>query len=147
MSQGRWEVADGYAGDVSPRETWDRLAADAGAVLIDVRTDAEWNYVGVTDLSALGREQINISWLTFPGSVKNEAFVAEVKAACPEPDTTILFLCRSGQRSASAAKAMTEAGYANCYNIAEGFEGDTDDDAHRGSQNGWKVRGLAWKQG
>ena len=73
--------------------------------------------------------------------------VAKVRAACPEPDTTILFLCRSGQRSASAAKAMTDAGYANCYNIAEGFEGDKDDAGHRGSKNGWKVRGLAWKQG
>ena len=140
-------MADGYSGDLSPRETWDMLAADAGAVLIDVRTDAEWNYVGVTDLSALGREQINISWLTFPGNLKNEAFVAEVRAACPGTDTPILFLCRSGQRSASAAKAMTDAGYTKCYNIAEGFEGDKDDAAHRGSKNGWKVRGLAWKQG
>ncbi len=142
-------MADGYAGDVSPTETWEMLAADAGAIVIDVRTDAEWNYVGVTDLSALGasREQINISWLTFPGNVKNEKFVAEVQAACPGADTTILFLCRSGQRSASAAKAMTEAGYTNCYNIAEGFEGDKDDAGHRGSKNGWKVRGLAWKQG
>ena len=142
-------MADGYAGDVSPTETWDMLAADAAAVLIDVRTDAEWNYVGVTDLSALGagREQINISWLNFPGNVKNENFVADVQAASPRPDTTILFLCRSGQRSASAAKAMTDAGYANCYNIAEGFEGDKDDSGHRGAKNGWKVRGLAWKQG
>ena len=140
-------MADGYAGDVSPTETWNMLAADNRAVVIDVRTDAEWNYVGVTDLSALGREQINISWLTFPDNVKNEAFVAEVRAACPGTDTTILFLCRSGQRSASAAKAMTDAGYTKCYNIAEGFEGDKDDDAHRGSKNGWKVRGLAWKQG
>ena len=142
-------MADEYAGDVSPRETWDMLSADADAVLIDVRTDAEWNYVGVTDLSALGagREQINISWLKFPGNVKNENFVNQVQAACPGADTTILFLCRSGQRSASAAKAMTDAGYANCYNIAEGFEGDQDDAGHRGSKNGWKVRGLAWKQG
>jgi rhodanese-related sulfurtransferase len=144
---GRISVADGYAGDLSPKETWDKLAADADAVLIDVRTDAEWNYVGVTDLSALGRDQINISWLTFPGNLKNENFVAEVSAACPEPTTTILFLCRSGQRSAGAAKAMTEAGYANCYNIAEGFEGDKNDDGRRGTTNGWKVRGLAWTQG
>jgi len=140
-------VAEGYAGDLTPAETWNLLAAEPGAVLIDVRTDAECNYVGVTDLAALGKEQINISWLTFPDNVKNENFVAEVRTAFPNPETTILFLCRSGQRSASAAKAMTEAGYSNCFNIAEGFEGDKDDANHRGTKNGWKVRGLAWKQG
>ncbi len=142
-------MADGYAGDVSPTEAWDMLAAGTGAIVIDVRTDAEWSYVGVTDLSTLGegRKQINISWLNFPGNVKNENFVAEVHAVSPGTETTILFLCRSGQRSAGAAKAMTEAGYKNCYNIAEGFEGDKDDAGHRGSKNGWKVRGLAWKQG
>ena len=140
-------MAEGYAGDLTPGETWNLLAAEPGVVLIDVRTDAEWNYVGVTDLAALGKEQINISWLTFPGNVKNENFVAEVRTAFPNPDTTILFLCRSGQRSASAAKAMTEAGYSNCFNIAEGFEGDKDETGHRGTKNGWKVRGLAWKQG
>jgi|TARA_B100000315_G_C14501631_1_gene552615 rhodanese-related sulfurtransferase len=139
-------VADGYAGDLSPIETWEMLAGDKGSVLIDVRTEAEWNYVGVTDLSALSKEQINISWLTFPGNVKNEEFVTQVRAACPEPDTTILLICRSGQRSASAAKALTEAGYGSCYNVAEGFEGDKDDSAHRGAKNGWKVCGLAWTQ-
>ncbi|NQV56359.1 MAG: rhodanese-like domain-containing protein [Rhodospirillales bacterium] len=123
------------------------LADDSASIVIDVRTDAEWAYVGVTDLSQLSKEQINIAWVTFPGNVKNENFVAEVKAACPDAETTILFLCRSGVRSAGAAKAMTEAGYKNCYNVAEGFEGDKDDAAHRGSKNGWKVRGLAWKQG
>jgi len=140
-------MVEGYAGDLTPAETWDLLAAEPGAVLIDVRTDAEWNYVGVTDLAALGKKQINISWLTFPGNVKNENFVAEVRTAIPNPDTTILFLCRSGQRSAIAAKAMTEAGYSKCFNIAEGFEGDKDEAGHRGTKNGWKLRGLAWKQG
>ncbi len=135
-----------YAGDVSPQEAWDILTNEEGASLVDVRTGPEWAFVGVTDLSSIDKEQINISWQVFPAMEVNPNFADEVKAACQDPDAAILFLCRSGQRSQGAAAALTAAGYKRCYNITEGFEGGLDDDKHRGSSGGWKVRSLPWIQ-
>ena len=135
-----------YAGDLTPEETWEILKNEQSAVLIDVRTAAEWNYVGVADLTSLGKEQLTISWVTFPGNLKNENFVAEVEAACPDKDAKVISICRSGVRSISSSDALTKAGYTQAYNVLEGFEGNKDDTSHRGSVGGWKVRGLPWKQ-
>ncbi len=137
---------DGYAGDLTPEETWEILKNEESAVLIDVRTAAEWNYVGIADISSLGKEQLTISWVTFPGNQKNENFVAEVEAACPNKDAKVISICRSGVRSISTSVALTEAGYSQAYNVLEGFEGDKNDDEHRGHAGGWKVRGLPWVQ-
>jgi len=136
-----------YAGDLSPKEAWTLLESDASAVLIDVRTRAEWTYVGVPDLSPLNKRTVFIEWQEFPGGTRNQEFGAQVEDLELGKDTPLLFLCRSGARSAAAATLMTEKGYARCYNVAEGFEGDPDDARHRGSVNGWKVRGLPWMQG
>ncbi len=136
-----------YAGDLSPVETWELLNAEQDAVLIDVRTDAEFTYVGGPDMSGLTNPAHKISWVLFPDMKRNPHFEDAVREAVPSPETPILFLCRSGVRSLAAAKALTALGYQRCYNIAEGFEGDKDDDAHRGTVNGWKVRGLPWVQG
>ncbi len=138
---------DEYAGDLSPKETWELMQDDKRAVLVDVRTDAEFAYVGGPDPKAFKNPLVKISWILFPGMDRNSHFEDSVRDAVPEKDTPILFLCRSGQRSAAAAKAMTALGYARCYNIAEGFEGDKDGAGHRGTVNGWKVRGLPWVQG
>lgn len=135
-----------YAGDVSPLEAWEMLKADPSAVVVDTRTDAEFAYVGGPDLGDLPNPLFRISWKVFPDMAQNPDFEAAVKSAVPDGAVKILFLCRSGVRSAAAAKAMTEQGYGECYNIAEGFEGDKNADAHRGTVNGWKVRGLPWKQ-
>ncbi len=140
-------MSDEYAGDLSPRESWDLLQEDKSAVLIDVRTDAEFAYVGGPDPKSMKNAFLKISWIMFPGMDRNPHFEDSVRDAVPGKDTPILFLCRSGQRSASAAKALTALGYTRCYNIAEGFEGDKDADNHRGTVNGWKVRGLPWVQG
>ncbi|MBO6518589.1 MAG: rhodanese-like domain-containing protein [Rhodospirillales bacterium] len=140
-------MSDEYAGDLSPRESWDLLQEDKSAVIVDVRTDAEFAYVGGPDPDAMKNTFLKISWITFPGMDRNPHFEDAVRDAVPDKDTPILFLCRSGQRSASAAKALTALGYTRCYNIAEGFEGDKDADKHRGTVNGWKVRGLPWVQG
>jgi len=139
-------MPDNYAGDVPPKKAWDILGSEKDAVLIDVRTDAEWVYVGLPDLARLGKEPVKIAWQEFPAMQVNPKFVDAVKAAAPKKDAPLLFLCRSGQRSKSAAIAMTAAGYERCYNIAEGFEGDKDANAHRATLNGWKVAGLPWKQ-
>ncbi len=136
----------GYAGDVSPKDAWDMLARDPDAKLVDVRTDAEWKYVGLPDVSGLGKRTITIAWKTFPEMAQNPEFVREVESAGVKPDDTVLLLCRSGQRSASAARALTERGFKAAYNVAEGFEGDKDETGHRGRANGWKVHGLPWVQ-
>jgi len=136
----------GYAGDLSPMEAWKLLESEPSAVLVDVRTRAEWTYVGGADLSPLNKKPVLLEWQTFPEGQRNARFADELDAAGVERDAPILFLCRSGARSAAAAKLMTERGYTRCYNISEGFEGDADADRHRGRINGWKVRGLPWSQ-
>jgi rhodanese-related sulfurtransferase len=136
---------------VSVEDTWARLAADPGAVLIDVRTVAEWSYVGIADLSTIGKQPILIEWQTFPSSQVNAAFVDQLKdalaAVAADQSSELLFLCRSGVRSLRAAEAMTAAGFTRCRNVADGFEGPLDPDRHRGRLGGWKAKGLPWVQG
>ncbi|MFO1113650.1 MAG: rhodanese-like domain-containing protein [Rhodospirillales bacterium] len=136
-----------YAGDVSPSRAWELLRAEADAVLIDVRTPAEWNYVGVPDLAKLGKKPVFLPWLFFPSMEVNPQFAEALEAAHLGQNAPLLFLCRSGVRSRAAAVAMTARGYGRCYNIASGFEGDPDPARHRGAVNGWKVDGLPWVQG
>lgn len=138
---------DSYAGDIGPKEAWALLEHESEACLIDVRTEAEWRYVGLPHLAALGRDTLCLSWLTYPDNAPNTTFVDQVMAQGIRPDQTVLLLCRSGQRSRSAAIALTARGYARCYNVAEGFEGDRDEAGHRGSVGGWKIAGLPWVQG
>lgn len=134
-----------YAGDLTPQQAWDMLAADEAAVLVDVRTSAEWQWVGGADLSSLGKRATGVEWMRSSGE-PNERFVDELGEVGVGPDTAVLFLCRSGGRSAAAAKAATAAGLGPAYNILGGFEGDPDAEGHRGTVNGWKVDGLAWRQ-
>jgi len=144
-----FEMPDGeYAGDVSCQDAWDALAADPQALLVDVRTQVEWQLIGKPDLSSLGQEPVYLQWVTMQGVNKN--FVDELKAALEErgaaADTPIYFMCQSGGRSKMSAMQCTELGYSACYNIAEGFEGDLDEHQHRNSISGWKVAGLPWAQ-
>lgn len=140
-----------YAGDVTPKAAWEMLAADPKAQLVDVRTMAEWNFVGVPDLSGLGRRVHCIEWQSFPTMTVNPGFAQEaaaaVTAAGGDPQAPVLLLCRSGARSRAAAMALTAMGFARAYNIAGGFEGDPDGEHHRGRINGWKANGLPWRQG
>ena len=132
-----------YKGDIYPQETYERLTQSDNAVLIDVRTDAEWAFVGFPAIEPL----LRISWQAFPTMEHNSDFVAQVEAAGVPKTAEIFLICRSGQRSASAATALTQAGFENCYNVAEGFEGNKDADGHRGTVGGWKHAGLPWIQG
>ena len=139
-------MTDGYAGDITPKDAWDLLQKDPKAVLVDVRTHAEWAYVGLPDLSPLGKDLRMISWVLFPKGDVNPEFTDDLEDQVADKDATVLFLCRSGVRSIAAAKAATEAGYAKSYNILTGFEGDKDVANHRGTMGGWKVDGLPWVQ-
>tara|TARA_Y100000813_G_C24003582_1_gene277027 strand:+ start:157 stop:579 length:423 start_codon:yes stop_codon:yes gene_type:complete len=139
-------MSDGYAGDISPEDAWKVLETDPKAVLVDVRTHAEWAYVGLPDVSSLGKDLKMISWVLFPKGDINTEFVDDLEDQVPDQDATVLFLCRSGVRSIAAAQAATQAGYAKSFNILTGFEGDKDDAQHRGTVGGWKVAGLPWVQ-
>ena len=137
----------GYAGELAPSEAWALLERDPSAILIDIRTTAEWSWVGVPDVSKLGRTLQFSSWITFPGMRPNPDFLIEVRQlAGVDHARPLLLICRSGVRSALAAAALTRAGHTQCYNVSEGFEGDHDANGHRGTLGGWKVAGLPWKQ-
>jgi rhodanese-related sulfurtransferase len=137
-----------YAGDITPLEAWTLLSDNPNAVLVDVRTDAEWRFVGVPDLSSLGRDVVYIEWNTAGGS-RNANFVDELKErvqpASVDQERPVIFLCRSGNRSIGAAEVATELGITPAYNVLDGFEGHLDARGHRG-ESGWRAVGLPWKQ-
>lgn len=156
----------GYAGDVTPAQAWELLRENPDAVLVDVRTRAEWQFVGVPDASELGRRVRFIEWIDFPSGNPNPGFVEQLRAELqdavagesagagaesgggPEDETAkapVLFLCRSGGRSIGAATVATSAGLGPAYNVLEGFEGGRDARGHRGAA-GWRAAGLPWCQ-
>ena len=137
----------GYAGEISPADAWRRLERDRRAHLVDVRTQAEWAFVGLPDLSSLGRKLVQVSWQLFPDMRPNEDFLTQLAAAGIDPADPVLLLCRSGARSRAAAEYLTEIGYAEAWNVTDGFEGGADRQGHRGVVSGWKAGGLPWRQG
>lgn len=138
--------ATDYAGDVTPQQAFDALKRDAKAALVDVRTQAEWSFVGLPDLRAAQRQPVLVEWQVFPAMARNPDFAADLARAGIEKGQPLYFLCRSGARSRAAAIAMTAQGYGPCYNIAGGFEGNRDTDGHRGTVEGWKAAGCPWRQ-
>jgi rhodanese-related sulfurtransferase len=137
--------------EVLPHEAWEALK-DRKSVLVDVRTKAEWSFVGIPDVSGLDQELIQVEWLAFPEMSVNPEFTGELFSRFGDrfPDK-IFFICRSGVRSLDAAEYVTdvlrEIGRKTlCINVAEGFEGDLDGEKHRGSLNGWRNSKLAWRQ-
>ncbi len=132
--------------NVSPAETYAALKSDPLAQLVDVRTDAEWTYVGLVDLSAVGKGPALIPWQIFPTMQVNASFTDHLKQAGLTPENKLYFLCRSGVRSVAAAQAAFGAGYKQVFNIVDGFEGGPDAEAHRGKSAGWKAEGLPWRQ-
>jgi rhodanese-related sulfurtransferase len=132
--------------NVPPRKAWEALQSEAQAQLVDVRTDAEWNFVGVPDLASAGKETALIPWQVYPAMQVNGAFVEHLRQAGLTPDNHVYFLCRSGARSMAAAQAAQAAGFAHVYNVADGFEGPPDAEGHRGTVAGWKADALPWRQ-
>jgi rhodanese-related sulfurtransferase len=128
-----------YAGAVTPEEAWALHRAGA-AQLIDVRTAAEWEYVGRVPDTRL------VEWRRFGEPQPNGQFLQQL-AAVAKPDKPVMFLCRSAARSHNAAAVATQAGYKTALNILEGFEGEPDAEGHRNTKSGWRFRGLPWVQG
>ncbi|WP_102960298.1 rhodanese-like domain-containing protein [Mangrovicella endophytica] len=139
-----------YEGDVTAAACWTALAEKPDAFLIDVRSRAEWTFVGVPVLDAVGKETLLTEWQTYPTMAVDPDFTAKVdaavKAAGGSADSELYFLCRSGARSMSSAAAMTAAGYQHCFNVLGGFEGPPNEEGHRGERAGWKADGLPWAQ-
>lgn len=135
-----------YAGDIGPQQAWDLLTENPDAVLVDVRTEAEWKFVGVPDTSSIAKPTLLVEWVDGTGA-RNTEFLDQLRSALSDrpADAPVLFLCRSGQRSAHAADAANAAGIAPAYNISDGFEGPLDELGHRGG-SGWRAHGLPWRQ-
>ncbi|MBC7779565.1 MAG: rhodanese-like domain-containing protein [Proteobacteria bacterium] len=129
-----------YAGVLEPAEAWALLQHAPNARLVDVRSRAEWEYVGRVPGA------VELEWKSWPGMVPNPAFLGALGAAL-DPKVPALFMCRSGARSHEAAVAATAAGFTDCYNVLQGFEGDKDADQHRNTVGGWRAAGLPWVQG
>ncbi|WP_114649162.1 rhodanese-like domain-containing protein [Pseudothauera hydrothermalis] len=129
-----------YQGALTPQEAWQVWQHAPGAKLVDVRTRAEWEWVGRVPGA------VEIEWQSWPGAQPNPNFIAQLRQQV-DPEALVMFLCRSGARSDAAARAAGGAGYANCYNILEGFEGDRDANGQRNRIGGWRHAGLPWFQG
>ncbi|PTR31060.1 rhodanese-related sulfurtransferase [Rhodococcus sp. OK519] len=136
-----------YAGDITPQQAWELLREHPDAVLVDVRTDAEWRYVGVPDTSSIDRRTVLLEWVSYPTGARNESFVDQLVEAGIDngSERPVIFLCRSGQRSIGAAEAATAAGIGPAYNVLDGFEGGLGSDGRRGV-SGWRAVGLPWTQ-
>ncbi len=146
----RWRHALNYGGEISVSECWETLSNSSKAVLIDVRTNAEWAYVGMPELTATMTPLVGQQWQLFPTMEADPDFTGKLITTLKQmqlgDDTKLFFLCRSGVRSLAAARAMWGLGYKESFNITGGFEGDPDDNGHRGQKNGWKADGLPWRQ-
>ncbi len=128
-----------YEGALMPAEAEEILRIAPGAKLVDVRTHAEWEWVGTIPGA------VQIEWNQYPGGKPNPHFLVELKTQV-DPESLVLFICRSGGRSHAAAAAATVAGYRDSYNVLEGFEGDKDAEGHRNVKGGWRAAGLPWVQ-
>ena len=128
-----------YEGALLPGEANEILRLAQGAKLVDVRTRAEIDWVGKIPGA------VEVEWQTYPGMRLNPHFVAQLEQIV-EKEALVMFICRSAARSHAAAIAATQAGYNDCYNVLEGFEGDKNSEKHRNTQGGWRVAGLPWEQ-
>lgn len=139
-----------YAGDVSVSDAWQALSQSTAAVLVDVRSKAEWAFVGVPVLSSIGKQTVLVEWNDFSTGAAVPDFVGRLDTALAErgvaDDAPLYFICRSGNRSRNAAIAATAAGHPSCFNVEFGFEGLLDSEHHRNTPGSWKAEGLPWEQ-
>ena len=130
-----------YAGALTPQESYTLLQADPKIKLIDVRTDAERDWIGKPQIAA--EQQFAVQWTLYPGGKPNPDFISQL-AQVASKDDVLLFLCRGAVRSKGAAKLAAEHGYANSFDVLEGFEGGKDAEGHRKNVDGWCKAGLPW---
>jgi len=129
-----------YEGALLPGEAYQIWQEATNASMVDVRTRAEWDWVGRIPGA------VEIEFRTYPGNNLNQSFLRELEQKVSK-DALVMFVCRSGGRSHHTAALATQSGYAACYNVLEGFEGDRDTAGHRNVMGGWRAAGLPWVQG
>jgi len=129
-----------YQGALLPAEAYELLQKAPGAKLVDVRTRAEWDFVGRIPSS------VEIEWQSYPGGNPNPHFLDQLEHQV-DKEALVMLICRSGARSHSAAAAAMARGYTQVYNVLEGFQGDKDPQSHRDTVGGWRAAGLPWYQG
>lgn len=133
-----------YVGEITPVEAYAYLVKEGG-MLVDVRTIPEWKFVGMADLDGCKGHMAAVCWKNYPDMMQNPAFVEQLSSTGIDKDTPLFFMCRGGGRSAEAAHTMAQQGYTHCFNVATGFEGEADEQGHRGRKSGWQGLGLPWK--
>jgi len=130
--------------DIRPDEAFELQREDPNAVIVDVRTTMEHQYVGHP------AGALHVPWMEAPEWRVLPDFAERIRQAlrhhAPVEDVTVMTICRSGKRSRAAAEALAKHGFKRLYNVAEGFEGDLDAHKRRGRINGWRQRGLPWEQ-
>jgi rhodanese-related sulfurtransferase len=127
-----------------PQSCFDMLAADSSALLVDCRSQKEWDLIGTPDLSQMGKKTLLVEW-NDGDNQRNPNFIAQISRFAAH-DTPIIMMCRIGGRSAAACHYLAEQGFTNLTNMAEGFEGRVDEAGHRNSFEGWRARNLPWRQ-
>ncbi len=127
-------------------EAWEMLKTDKNSQLIDIRTEEEWRLIGIPNLTSINKKVVFLSWQIWPEMEINNSFMQTINKIVEDKEIALLFICRSGGRSSQAANAVQQAGYRNCYNICDGFEGKLSNDRQRSSSNGWKFNNLPWIQ-
>lgn len=139
-----------YSGDISAANAWEGLRKTDSATLVDVRSRAEWAFVGVPVLSSINKKTVLVEWNDFATGAIVPNFVERLETALADAgvvgDAPLYFICRSGARSRNAAIAATAAGHAQCFNVEHGFEGPLDAENHRNTAGSWKAEGLPWEQ-
>ena len=137
---------------ISASDAFSKLQNEKNVALIDVRTDAEFTFVGTADLRSTAGHLILLPWKVFPGMDLNPNFTTALEKALLEKfgearfEAQLIFICLSGGRSQQAAMHITQLGYENCFNLIGGFEGEADSAGHRGNISGWKASNLPWRQ-
>ena len=142
----RSKLPGAYGGEIFPAEAYAFLRENPNGMLVDVRTQPEWQWTGQPDLAGAKGRLLSVSWKVAPQMQLNPHFETQLRAEGADETTPLFFLCRTGGRSLDAAIAMTQAGFAHCFNVIKGFEGDPDEARQRGKTNGWKGDGLPWGQ-
>ena len=132
--------------DINSKQCFEKLSKEAGSYLVDVRTKPEWLFVGVPDLQSLQKKTICVSWHVYPNMEINVNFESEILESGINKQNAIFLICRSGNRSSDAAEFLASRGFANCFNVKDGFEGEIGPNHQRSTINGWKYCKLPWKQ-
>jgi len=134
-----------YKRNLLPKMAVERLQSNSQALFVDVRSKAEYKYVGFPENSIL------IPWIDDPDWEPNpeafsDAVMQELDGRENLSDTEIILICRSGFRSNEALKCLENKGFTQVSHVASGFEGDLDENDHRGNLNGWRHDGMPWSQ-